>query len=89
MNKGHSTIESFIKYTITTIVVVALAIGFIKLLSYGADNIDKQYCNGLKAQAEQYRNFSWSEDNTGGFYITKLDKEQCDHFGIKINAPVR
>jgi len=89
MNKGHSTLELIIRWTITAIIGGAIIVGSAILLSYGADNIDKQYCYGLQAQAEQYRNFTWSEDNTGGFYITKLDKDQCDHFNIKINAPVR
>ena len=89
MNRGHSTTETLIKWIAIIVIGGSVIYGLAILLSYGADNLDKQYCYGLQAQAEQYRNFSWSEDNTGGFYITKLDKEQCDHFGIKINAPIK
>lgn len=87
--KGHSTIEVLAKWTITIVTGVIGIICLGLLLSYGADNIDKQYCYGLQAQAEQYRNFTWSENNPGGFYITKIDKAQCDHFNITIKAPVR
>ena len=89
MNKGHSTLELIIRWTITTIVgVIAIAL-LLAIFQYGLIGLDKQYCNGLQAQAEQYRNFSLSIDNPGGFYITQLDKEQCDSLGIKIKAPVR
>jgi len=88
-NKGHSMLELIIRWTITGAIVVAIITGFAILLSYGADNIDKQYCYKLQAQAEQYSNFQLSAENPTGFYITELDKEQCDHFNIIIKAPVR
>lgn len=88
-NKGHSMLELIIRWTITAIIAGAFMIGFATLLSYGSDNIDKQYCYKLQAQAEQYSNFQLSAENPTGFYITELDKEQCDHFNIIIKAPVR
>ena len=50
---------------------------------------EKITCNKLQKQAEDYKNFMYSETNTGGFYITKSDKEMCDMYNIKIDSVVR
>ena len=50
---------------------------------------EKITCNKLQKQAEDYKNFMYSETNTGGFYITESDKEMCDFYRIIINAPVK
>lgn len=89
INKGHSTLDLLINWTLAIGSGTIVIIGLLAILNYEADNVDKQYCRGLQAQAEQYKNFSLSTDNPGGFYITQLDKDQCDSLGIKIKAPVR
>lgn len=89
MNKGHSTLELIIRWTITTIVGVIVITLLLAIFQYGSIGLDKQYCFSLQAQAEQYKNFTLSKDNPGGFYITQLDKDQCDSLGIKIKAPVK
>ena len=92
MKKGHSTTETFIRSIITlvTLVIGAIAIiCLIKILDYGIVGVEEQYCYKLQAQAEQYKNFTLSKDNLGGFYITQIDKDQCESFGIDIKAPVK
>lgn len=88
-NRGHSTTETFIEWIVGIIIIAILFGAFLFGADKAFDNYEKQYCFSLQAQAEQYRNFSLSIDNPGGFYITQLDKEQCDSLGIKIKAPVR
>ena len=87
--KGYSTLSFIVKWTITIFLSLGALICLFFVLSYGADEMDKQYCYTLQAQAEQYINFSYSKVNEGGFYITKADKEFCDHLKIIIKAPVR
>lgn len=89
MNKRHSTTEAFIEWVVVFILTILLFSLFLYGMDKAFDNYEFQYCKGLQAQAEQYKNFSLSIDNPGGFYITQLDKEQCDSLGIKIKAPVR
>jgi hypothetical protein len=50
---------------------------------------EKITCNKLQKQAEDYKNFMYSETNPGGFYITKADKQMCNDLGIEINAPIK
>lgn len=53
------------------------------------EEFDKVECYKLQKQAEEYKNFMYSETNPGGFYITEADKEMCDFYRIIINAPVK
>jgi len=53
------------------------------------EELDKVECYKLQKQAEEYKNFMYSETNPGGFYITEDDKEMCDFYRIIINAPVK
>ena len=53
------------------------------------EEFDKVECYKLQKQSEDYKNFTYSEDNIGGFYITEADKEMCDFYRIIINAPVK
>lgn len=53
------------------------------------EEFDKVECYKLQKQAENYKNFTYSEDNPGGFYITKAQKEMCDMYEIEIKAPVK
>ena len=87
--KGYSTLDFIVKWTVTIFLSLGALICLLLVLSYGAKNMDKQYCYTLQAQAEQYINFSYSKVNEGGFYITKADKEMCDYLNIIIKAPVR
>lgn len=89
-NRGHSTTELIIRWTITTIVgVIAIAL-LLAIFQYGSIGLDKQYCYKLQAQAEQYSNFQLSKNNPGGFYITKDDQEMCEGiYNVKIKAVVK
>ena len=89
MNKGHSTTETFIRFIVTLVIGVTAIICLVKILDYGIVGVEEQYCYKLQKQAEDYKNFTYSEDNIGGFYITQIDKDQCDSFGIDIKAPVK
>ncbi len=89
MNKGNSTTETFTRFIITSVIVVTAIICLVKILDYGIVGVEEQYCYNLQAQSEQYKNFNLSKDNLGGFYITQIDKDQCDSFGIDIKAPVK
>lgn len=53
------------------------------------EEFNKVECYKLQKQANDYKNFLYSETNPGGFYITESDKEMCDFYRIIINAPVK
>jgi len=53
------------------------------------EEVNKVECYKLQKQSENYKNFTYSEDNPGGFYITKADKQMCNDLGIEINAPIK
>lgn len=53
------------------------------------EGFDKVECYKLQKQAEDYKNFLYSHNNPGGFYITTQDKQMCDRYKITINAPVK
>lgn len=89
MNKGHSTTEVFIGWIITSILIVIAIICLVKILDYGIVGVEEHYCYKLQAQAEQYKNFTLSKDNPGGFYITQADKTMCDMYNINIKAVVK
>ena len=78
--------------TFLSVFFVTLAFGILFYLIFTIDPIaqqDKITCNKLQKQANDYKNFTYSEDNPGGFYITKAQKEMCDRYEIEIKAPVK
>lgn len=89
MNKGHSTTETFIRFIVTLVIGATAIFCLLLILNYGIVGAEEQYCYKLQAQAEQYKNFTLSKDNLGGFYVTQADKDQCDFLGIDIKAPVK
>jgi len=88
-NKGHSTTEALLEWIVGIIIIAILFGVFLFGADKAFDNYEKQYCFRLQAQAEQYKNFTLSKDNPGGFYITKADKEMCDRYKIDIKAPIK
>jgi len=90
MRKRKNTDEKF--YTFLSILfIIALIGGMVAMVIFikPLEKFDKQYCYQVQRQAEDYKNFMYSETNTGGFYITESDKEMCDFYRIIINAPVK
>jgi len=53
------------------------------------EEFDKVECYKLQKQAEDYKNFLYSHNNPGGFYVTTQDKQMCNDLGIEINAPIK
>jgi len=77
MNK--KTIAETMTMTIAVIAILAIVImGLDKAL----DNWEIVECYKLQSYAEKYKNY-------GGFYITAIEKEMCEHHGIVVDAPVR
>jgi len=71
---------------------IAVVVLFAVLLICGDKALDAHEqveCYKLQANAERYENFLYSPTNQGGFYITSLEKQMCEHHGIVIDAPVR
>ena len=90
MRKRKNTDEKF--YTFLSILfIIALIGGMVAMVIFikPLEKFDKQYCYQVQRQAENYKNFTYSEDNIGGFYITKAQKEMCYRYGINIKAPVK
>ena len=84
MNK--KTIAETMTMTIAVIAMLAIVIiGLDKAL----DNYEIVECYKLQSYAEEYKNFLYSLENSGGFYLTAIEKEMCEHHGIVVNAPVR
>jgi hypothetical protein len=84
MNK--KTIAETMTMTIAVIAMLAIVImGLDKAL----DNYEIVQCYKLQSYAEEYKNFLYSLENSGGFYITTIEKEMCDYHNIIVDAPVR
>ncbi len=85
MNK--KTIAETMTMTIAVIAMLAIVImGLDKAL----DNYEIVQCYKLQNYTEEYKNFLYSPIiNEGGFYITSLEKEMCDKYGINIKAPIK
>jgi len=69
---------------------IAVVVLFAVLLICGDKALDAHEqveCYKLQANAERYEKYS--PTNQGGFYITSLEKQMCEHHGIVIDAPVR
>jgi len=80
-------------YDVTIVLMFLLVIG-IPVGLYITDTdpfeeFDKVECYKLQKQSEDYKNFTYSEDNPGGFYVTTQDKQMCDRYEIEIKAPVK
>lgn len=62
------------------LVVVIAGVALIFIMGNGALSGQEEFeCNQWKAQASTYE----------GFYLTKWQKAQCDHYKITIDAPVQ
>ena len=72
-----------------TIAVIAMLAIVIMGLDKSLDNWEIVECYKLQSYAKEYKNFLYSLENSGGFYITAIEKEMCEHHGIVVNAPVR
>ena len=85
-----STDEKFYTF-LSALFIIALIGGMVAMVLFikPLEKFDKQYCYQIQKQAEYYKNFTYSEDNLGGFYITKADKQMCLDLGIEIKAPVK
>ena len=53
------------------------------------EKFNKVECYKLQKQANEYKNFLYSHNNPGGFYVTTQDKQMCNDLGIEINAPIK
>jgi uncharacterized alpha/beta hydrolase family protein len=62
-------------------IVISLFVLFIfsALLLMGVKNEEKVNCHTWQIQAKEYP----------GFYLTQWQKDQCDHYDITIDAPVK
>jgi len=74
---------------ITSVILITSFAVFLIGLDKALDALEQVECYKLQANAERYENFLYSPTNQGGFYITSLEKEMCEHHGIVVNAPVR
>lgn len=74
---------------ITSVILITLFAVFLIGLGKAFNSYEEVECYKLQDNAEQYKNFLYSQENQGGFYITSLEKEMCDYHGIVVNAPVR
>lgn len=90
MRKRKNTDEKFYTF-LSALFIMALIGGMVAMVLFikPLEKFDKQYCYQIQKQAEDYKNFTYSEDNPGGFYITKADKQMCNRYKIDIKAPVR
>jgi hypothetical protein len=74
---------------ITSVILITLFAVFLIGLDKALDAQEQVECYKLQANAEKYKNFLYSLENSGGFYITTIEKEMCEHHGIAVDAPVR
>jgi hypothetical protein len=64
------------------ILALVIALGlwfFLGLIIKGIDKEEQIECYKLQEQSQEYRR---------GFFITKWQKEMCDRWNIKVDAPV-
>lgn len=66
------------------ILIILACLGMITLLVWqtfeAMNKQDEIDCNKWVKEAKEY---------SGTYYITKLQKEQCDTYGINIDAPIK
>ena len=78
--------------TFLSISFVTLLLGGLLAIIFLINPFEKEakyYCYKLQDQAEDYKNFLYSKNNTGGFYVTQEDMQMCTDIGIIINAPTK
>jgi len=90
MKKNKTIEKEIIAIAISAISLTMLLAVFLVMIDKALDNLEVVECYKLQANAEKYKNFLYSPIiNEGGFYITLLEKEMCEHHGIAVDAPVR
>jgi len=73
-----------------TLIISFVIIGYVIVIKDNPlDNFDKHQCYVLQDRAVEYKDFLYSVENPGGFYITKQDKEMCDFYNIEVDAPIK
>ncbi len=80
-------LNTFLSISFVTLLLVGLLISI--FLINPLEKEARYYCYKLQDQAEDYKNFLYSKNNTSGFYITKQDKQMCIDLEIEIDAPVK
>jgi len=69
---------------VQNLIIVLACAGMIALLVWqtfeAMNKQDEIDCNKWVREAREYK---------GAYYITRLQKEQCDTYGINIDAPVK
>jgi len=82
-NKGHSTVSAVLLMTISMILGLLAAIGFVSTIIFLADKSIQR--------AEEVECVKWSEeaDQYPSFYQAKWQVEQCNRYNITINAPIK
>ena len=85
--KSEEKFNTFLSvfFVVALFASMALMVIFMKPI----EKFDKQYCYQVQKQADDYRNFLYSHNNPGGFYVTEQDKQMCNDLGINIKAPVK
>lgn len=68
---------------VTAIVLTAFTWG----LTTGINRGEQMECKRWQDEAKKIA--PYSDENPGGYYLTKWQKEQCDHWHIEVEAPVR
>lgn len=64
---------------IIVIVLALVSISFFWLIGVGFDGYEKYECQKWQAEAKTYQ----------GYFLAGWQKDQCDRWGIKIEAPVQ
>lgn len=64
---------------VSALLVSVLFIAFVFALGYGLDKQERVDC------------YKWQEyaQELVGFYLTSSQTEQCEHWGIKVDAPIK
>ena len=71
------------------LLAIGIPLGFYLTDTDPFEEFDKVECYKLQKQAEDYKNFLYSHNNPGGFYVTTQDKQMCDRYKITIKAPIK
>lgn len=80
------------KHTFLSILFVLILLGGLLAVIFLTNPLEKEakyYCYKLQDQAEDYKNFLYSKNNIGGFYVTQKDMQMCIDLGIEIKAPIK
>jgi hypothetical protein len=71
--------KEIVKSLIIALVLVVIGCAFVALLVKATEKEEKIECYKLQEQSQEYRR---------GFFITEWQKEMCDRWNIKVDAPV-